>query len=204
MTKILLAGFLVVVFSGSAFADPPAPAPAAINPFVREAPQPPTNPGHPPGGAIAPAQAAMFAAPPPPLVEQVPQQFTENRTLFDSLSVVGINGGKYATLRYPMSATGGTQPGMASPGMSGGGMGAAQGGQFRVAVVADGAPLWLNGRKYIARINKQTVRLVYPKRESPLAGDRKNKPATSEETVWAGEIDAPRGIPANPTQETTK
>lgn len=189
---LLLIGLICVGLAQAAPSEP-------INPFVKDAPPPTPQVGAPPGLPPTGYPIAGTNSPPPPAFSNEPLSpyYNDNRLIFDSLTVVGLSA-RFATLRYPVTGGSG-QSGTTSPGMAGSSQ---QSGQYRVVTVADGAPLWLSGRKYVVRIDADTVRLAYSR--PVVVSEKKGKPVNDETVVWAGQLDTPRVVSAPPVIEATK
>jgi hypothetical protein len=192
----MVAALNLLFIATSAAAD----AAAQSNPFVQSAPPPPLS------AAAGTPQANMALPPPIPVMtpDPVPVQFTDNRSVFDQLAVVGINGDR-ATLRHPVTGAAAGAQGSAGAGAgvaSGAGAAAAQ--QFRVMVVKDGNPVWLNGRKYLAKVDGLSVRLVSATPIKFTAPDKKKRQGavdTFEDVVWSGDLEPPRSVQPAPNPQ---
>ena len=127
------------------------------NPFVPPLPQP---------------HAAGPVFPPPPLDEPSPQNFTENRSVFDTLEVIG-RGAKFAILRYPMS------------GGAAGATTSTQGVSYRELIIRSERNASIGGRsfKVVLPIDGTNVLLV----------DNK-----SGKVLWDGDLSAPKVYYATP------
>lgn len=155
---------------------PPPQSGGGGNPFIKDAPPPPMQGA----GAGMSSQQGQFLPPPSTLPDPIPQQFTENKSIFDSLAVVGLND-DYALLRYQASS---------------GAAGAGEAPQSRVVGVTNGESIWLGGRRYLVKIADLTVRII--------TVQSKGKPrhaASMDDVVWAGDLNAPRGYSVSPNPQ---
>lgn len=141
------------------------------NPFVSP---PPVFPDAPPPRVAPPAQD-----------DQPPQSYTENRSLFELIEVVGRSA-TFAVLRFPMvgssnaSMTGGAHVGGAS-----GAAAAAQGVAYRELIVRSGRKTFIGGRSFQVELPVGSTNV--------LLLDGKNG-----KVLWEGDLSGPRIYYANP------
>lgn len=132
------------------------------NPFVSPSSLPPAS-----------AASSLPRAASPMLDEPLPLSFTENRTMFDLLEVVG-RGANFAVLRYPITGAANI-----------GGGGSAQSVSYREFIARNGKNILIGGRSFKVTLPHGGTNV--------LLVDGKNG-----KVLWEGEMSAPKVYYANP------
>lgn len=127
----------------------------------------------------APDQLVMNSNPAATLDEPLPQSFTENRSVFDMIEVVG-RAANSAVLRIPITSVQ-PQSGMA---VAGGAMASAQGISYRQVIAKNGRDIFVGGRLFKVTLPADGTLVVLADKRGRVA--------------WEGDLQGPKVFNVSP------